>query len=231
MTLEGPGDLWTATGRRASRGPVTATRRLRGRERQVPVTKKGGASRRAHQPSVSTWSSRSTKKSALSTVMHSGGFTFSTFEWSPVACSMTPSSRSRSQIAVASRGRRLAGHRIADQLDALIEARGRGRTRSADAGRPARRAAAQVSADPARVALQVLVADRVQHGDPDRRGHRAAADRGEERSLRRRTRSAISRRVTTNPIGWPLPAALAMVITSGTTPCSSNPQNASPVRP
>ena len=43
--------------------------------------------------------------------------------------------------------------------------------------------------------------------------------------------SAISRRVTTNPIGWPLPAALAMVITSGTTPCSSKPQNASPVRP
>ena len=36
--------------------------------------------------------------------------------------------------------------------------------------------------------------------------------------------SAISRLVTTNPMGCPLPAALAMVTTSGTTPCISNPQ-------
>ena len=45
--------------------------------------------------------------------MQSGGFTFSTFEKSPVACSITPSSRSRSQMAVASAvaGSRVAGSR------------------------------------------------------------------------------------------------------------------------
>ena len=44
----------------------------------------------------------STKKSADSRVMHIGGLIFSTFCRSPVGCTMTPSSRIRSQIAAVS---------------------------------------------------------------------------------------------------------------------------------
>ena len=52
--------------------------------------------------SLSTCSSVSTKHSASLTEKHSGGFTFITLEWSPVAWQMMPSSSMRSHIALAS---------------------------------------------------------------------------------------------------------------------------------
>jgi amino acid transporter len=55
----------------------------------------------AYQPVRRTSSSWSTKKSALSRVMQSGGLTFSMFRWSPVGWTTTPRSRRRSQIASA----------------------------------------------------------------------------------------------------------------------------------
>ena len=114
-----------------------------------------------------TSSSRSTKKSALSWVMHSGGLILSTFEWSPVAWSMTPSSRSRSQIAVASSvaGSRVSG--ISHQLDALVEAAAvdaaDDRVPLGERAEPLR----QVRAHSCGVVLQVLLANRVEYRQPD----------------------------------------------------------------
>src|SRR4029077_3805482 len=91
--------------RHGRRRPLPHGRGCRARLRPPPLRDgvwTGSKGRAPHQPMLRTSSSRSTKKSALSCVMHSGGLILSTFEWSPVAWSITPSSRSRSQTAVAS---------------------------------------------------------------------------------------------------------------------------------
>jgi len=80
------------------------------------------------------------------------------------------------------------------------------------------------------VLLQPLLLHDVEHGSP------TAADTGLppnvlKNSMPLSNDEAISRVVTTAPIGWPLPSGLPITTMSGTTPWASNAQKCVPMRP
>ena len=98
----------------------------------------------------------STKKSADSRVMHIGGFIFSTFCRSPVGCTMTPSSRIRSQMAAVSVGRRLQGGAVPHQFDAHVQPAAVDRADQLVAGGQFDDPRLEVIADRQRVLLQAV---------------------------------------------------------------------------